>query len=372
MAAFFLYLYKIICTIKFFLVPLHEFLRKDMARIQDKDKIYKAFLPLVNLMFRLSYRRYKVVGKENIPTDGSIIYAPNHSNALCDALAILSLNRHRKVFVARADIFKNPKIAWILNGLKIMPIRRMRDGIDEVRQNDETMQNAINTLESGVPFCILPEGTHRPKHSLLPLAKGIFRIALQANDQFGHQHPIYIVPVGLEYGDYFHLWDSLLIHIGKPINVTEFAQHSQASWLENHTEQMTYPQLILALREELTHRMQQQILYVPDDDNYETNWALLKANRPELYQQMDRPVFPRWFAYLFIILLAPLFVACALITAPMGLLTLLIRHKIKDAAFHNSLQFVMQFVITPLTLFTVYPFWTFVQEYLYQIRRLKR
>lgn len=343
-----------------------------MARIQDKDKIYKAFHPLVNLMFRLSYRRYKVVGRENLPTDGAIIFAPNHTNALCDALAILSLSLHRIVFVARADIFKNPKAAWLLNGLKIMPIRRMRDGIDEVRQNDETMQNAINTLRSGVPFCILPEGTHRTKHSLLPLAKGIFRIALQASEQDGQRIPVYIVPVGLEYGDWFHLWDSLLINIGQPINVTEYAQSAQAEWKKEHSEEMTYPQLILALREELTQRMKQQILYVPDDENYEQNWETLKANRPALFAQMDAPKFPTWLSYAFIILLAPLFVASAIITAPLGLFTLLIKHKIADPAFHNSVQFLMQFVLIPLTLFTAYPFWAFVQEYLYQMRHLNR
>jgi len=342
-----------------------------MARIQDKDQIYKAFRPLVDLMFRLSYRRYKVIGKENIPSDGSIIYAPNHTNALCDALAVLGITSGRKVFVARADIFKNPKTAWILNGLKIMPIRRMRDGIDEVRHNDETMQNAIDTLEAGVPFCILPEGTHRPMHSLLPLNKGIFRIALQANEQFGHIRPIYIVPVGLEYGDHFHLWDSLLINIGKPINVTEFAKTTCAEWKQSHEEEMTYPQLILALREELTKRLQAQIMYVPDDENYEANWEKLKANKPEPFAQMDQPSLPMWLRYSFIILLSPLFIICALVTSPLGLLTLLIKSKIKDEAFHNSVQFVMQFVLVPLTLFTVYPFWAFVQEYLYQMRHLK-
>jgi len=311
-----------------------------------------------------------LLGTEHIPADGSLIYAPNHTNALCDALAVLGITTGRKVFVARADIFKNPRIAWLLNGFKIMPIRRMRDGIDEVRHNDETIQTAINTLESGVPFCILPEGTHRPMHSMLPLTKGIFRIALQANEQFGHLHPIYIVPVGIEYGDYFHLWDSITIQVGEAINVTTFAIEAREAWKQSHEEEMTEPQLIMALREELTHRMQNLILYVPDDDNYEANWAKLKANKPAPWADMDQPRLSTFWRYAFIILLAPLFMVCALITAPMGLLTLLIKHKIKDEAFHNSVQFVMQFVLFPLTLFMVYPFWAFVQEYLYQMRHL--
>ena len=239
-----------------------ELVEKLNEHLNEKNKFH---LDLVHSSNPTSEKipHIKYVGKENIPTDGAVIFAPNHTNALQDALAVLSINSERKVFVARADIFRNKKIAKILNWLKIMPIRRMRDGASEVLQNDETVNRAIETLRTGVPFCILPEGTHRTKHSLLPLRKGIFRISLRANEEFGKEKPIYIVPVGLEYGDWFHLWDSLVINIGKPINVTEF--------VEEHND-LDYPKLILALREELTERMRELILWVPDDENYEKNW----------------------------------------------------------------------------------------------------
>ena len=170
-----------------------------MKHIHDKDRGYGILLPFVNWMFKHSYRHLKYVGVENIPTDGAVIFAPNHTNALQDALAVLSINSERKVFVARADIFRKPLFAKILRFMKIMPIRRMRDGASEVLKNDETVERAIDTLHEGIPFCILPEGTHRTKHSLLPLGKGIFRITLRANEKFGKEKPIYIVPVGLEY-----------------------------------------------------------------------------------------------------------------------------------------------------------------------------
>ena len=130
-----------------------------MKQIQDDSRLYHFFRPLVCWMFRHSYRHLKYVGEENIPADGSIIFAPNHTNALQDALAVLSINSEHKVFVARADIFRRPIFAKILNFLKIMPIRRKRDGAGEVLQNDETEERAIDVLQDGVPFCILPEGT---------------------------------------------------------------------------------------------------------------------------------------------------------------------------------------------------------------------
>lgn len=325
-----------------------------MGKIQDKDGLYLFLRPYVDWMFRRSYRSFRYVGRENIPTDGAVIYAPNHTNALCDAMAVLGIDHKQKVFVARADIFRDSKKAKILNWLKIMPINRVRDGLEEVRHNDETINKAVETLQDGVPFCILPEGTHRPKHSLLPLNKGIFRIALQANERFGKQKPVYIVPVGLEYGDYFHLWDSLTVTIGKPINVTEFVRvKSQESGAES------YPQIMMALREELTLRMRELILWVPDDEHYEENIAKILPKKKRL---------PRWIAYPLAVLLFPLFVLSGLMTIPLWVMWLFIQHKVADPAFHNSVQFVWQLVFMTLTLLIPLPFWLFVQEYLYQLR----
>ena len=330
-----------------------------MARIQDRNRLYSFLRPYVDWMFRHSYRHIQYLGRDNIPTDGAVIFAPNHTNALCDAMAVLGIDSKRKVFVARADIFRSPKQAKILNWLKIMPIRRVRDGLDEVRHNDETIDNAVSTLRDGVPFCILPEGTHRPMHSLLPLGKGIFRIALRANDEFGADKPVYIVPVGLEYGDYYHLWDNLTVNIGKPINVTEFvAAHAD----------LERPQMILALREELTQRMRDQIMWVPDDEHYAENFERLQANPPAPFDKFKRHRMPHWLLFIFLILLSPLFLVSAALTVPLWGMWLLIRWKVKDPAFHNSVQYVWQTVFLPLNLFITLPFWMFLQEYIYQLR----
>lgn len=334
-----------------------------MSKIQDENRAYRFFLPLVNWMFRHSYRHLKYIGEENIPHDGAIIFAPNHTNALQDALAVLSINNERKVFVARADIFRKPFLAKILGWLKIMPIRRMRDGANEVLQNDETENRAIDTLREGVPFCILPEGRHQTKHSLLPLGKGIFRIALRANEEFGHEKPIYIVPVGLEYSDWFHLWDTLVVNIGKPINVTEFVA-ARAD--------MERPKLILEMREELTLRIREQILWVPDDENYDKNWDILSHNKPFNKDWFPKHRMPKWLLFIMLVLMSPLALVAGVITLPLWLAWILIRWLIKDPAFHNSVQFVWQLIIIPLTGFISWPFWAFLQEYMYLARKFNK
>ena len=145
-----------------------------MARIQDRDRLYEFLLRYENMTFHWAFNKLEYRGLSNFPTDGAIILAPNHCNTLMDALAVLSINNDPKVFVARADIFKKPRLAKFLRFIKILPISRIRDGKEALLNNGDTIEESISAICDGVPFCILPEGTHRPMHSLLPLKKGIF------------------------------------------------------------------------------------------------------------------------------------------------------------------------------------------------------
>lgn len=317
-----------------------------MSAIYEKNNRYERWLPTVNHIYRRSFRHLEYVHRERIPEDGAVIFAPNHCNALLDALAILAIDNTRKVFVSRADIFRKPRLAQLLRWLKIMPIRRIRDGIDEVRKNDATMEEALETLRHRVPFCIMPEGTHRPSYELMPLKKGIFRIALSADDAFnrtqqGRTLPVYIVPVHLHYGSFTHLWTSLSVHFGEPIAITQY--------VDEHPEQ-TRPEQILALLQELTLRLQ----HLADDCCAQEHTA--PANRVLIASLL--------------LLLSPLFLLCYLITLPQQAAKLIIRKKVKDPCFRNSVLYIVWLLSFLLSFGLLYLPVIGVEEYLYQLRKI--
>ena len=238
-----------------------------MKKIYKTNFWYSVLRYLTDACFRACFKRLRYVGRKNIPDDGAVILAPNHCNALMDAFGVLDMDHGRKVFVARADIFKNPIIHKILTFLKIMPINRVRDGFRSVLSSDDTAEKCIEVLNNQVPFCILPEGTHRSMHSLLPLGKGLSRIACGAVKTITDGRHVYIVPIGLEYGDYFRLRSSLLVSMGQAIDVTEL--------IAAHPE-MNEPQMFNLIRELTAESLKQQIVYIPDDDDYEAVWELAK------------------------------------------------------------------------------------------------
>ena len=236
-------------------------------KIYEKDPYYSFLRPCVDRCTRLSYNKIEVRGKENIPADGAILLAPNHCNTLMDALVVLQAFGDESVFGARADMFKRQLIAKIMYFVRILPMVRQRDGLRNVLKNYETQDIIVETLEHDVRFCMFPEGRHRPAHSLLPLGKGIFRAALAANAKFGAEKPVYIVPTGLEYGDYFRYRSTCLVNFGKAINVTEFIK-GQDTDNEAH--------LMEALRKELHARMSETKTYIPDGEHYDGKWALTR------------------------------------------------------------------------------------------------
>ena len=249
--------------------------------IYDKDSGYDILKPIVDWNLRHSYRKVEVRGKENIPSDGAVLIAPNHCNTLMDALVILRAFDNETVFGARADMFNNPFVAKLMYFIRILPMVRQRDGLRNVLKNYETQETIVDTLRHNVRFCMFPEGRHRPAHSLQVLGKGTFRAALAANAAFGEEKPVYIIPTGLEYGDYFRYRSTSLVTFGEAINVTEIVKQLN---LDNEA------QIIDHLRKELSARMSKLITYINYDEDYDAKWTLTKIRalgfKGSLYEKM--------------------------------------------------------------------------------------
>ncbi len=359
-------------------------------KIQDPDFWYSFLLPYVNWHTRRSYRRFEVHGKKRIPKGAALIFGVNHSNTLMDALVLLSADNIRKVFIARGDIFKNPAVAKILNFLRILPIFRIRNGVAAVRQNDDSLNKAIDVIHDHVDLYLFPEGTHRTKHSLMRMGKGLFHIAVDANKQFGDQSPVYIIPTAIEYGDYFRFRSTAMIHFGEPINVTEF--------FKNTTEENEAANINI-LKDRLHEEISKLFTYIPDDEDYDAIWEIVKMKNEKragsLYKKMlrnrstvekvlkykeeqpeeaknlfervvkfaqrrkkekisvisvakKRPFLNSLWMFAVLLIALPYYLASAAVNWPVWATTWYIRSQLKDPAFGNTVSFGVRFVLFPL------------------------
>ncbi|MBK8880994.1 MAG: 1-acyl-sn-glycerol-3-phosphate acyltransferase [Bacteroidales bacterium] len=202
------------------------------------------------------YRKVIVMGHENINPKDPLIYAPNHQNALMDALAVLFTHSGQPVFLARADIFRKKMVAAVLYFLKILPVYRIRDGFSSLKANDDIFIKTIDVLKNRNGLVILPEGDHAGFRRLRQLKKGICRVAFQSDEATGFNLKIKIIPVGIEYSHYTRYRQVLTINYGKPIEVSEY-----------HDLYRESPEKALnELRARLSEEMKSNMIHIPEDD----------------------------------------------------------------------------------------------------------
>lgn len=205
------------------------------------------------------YRKVIIMGRENINPDAPVIFAPNHQNALMDALAVLFTHSGQPVFLARADIFKKKIVAAILYFLKILPVYRIRDGFSSVKGNDEIFLKTIDVLKNKNGLVILPEGDHEGFRRLRQLKKGICRVAFQSDEATGFTLKIKIIPVGIEYSHYTRYRQVLTVAYGKPIEVAEYHEIYRES-----------PERALnELRKRLSDEMKTNMIHIASEEDYE-------------------------------------------------------------------------------------------------------
>lgn len=206
---------------------------------------YEAIRTYVRFAFWLSHKRVVVTGRHKIPKGKPIIFAANHQNALMDPLAISCTNSLQSLWLARADIFKSKAARSFLKYIKMLPVYRIRDGKDNLSNNEQIFGQVIQLLEDKQSVALFPEAAHSGKRQMLPHRKAIPRIALDAEAKNNFELGLHIVPVGISYSHYWHFNRTLIVHYGEPIDVDRYKN----AWTDNPQKAM------LGLRDEIHDRI---------------------------------------------------------------------------------------------------------------------
>lgn len=224
---------------------------------------YALLKKITSIYHSLYYEDICVKNISNIPENEPVIFTPNHQNALMDALAIIYTAKRQPVFMARADIFKKDTIKKILNFLKIIPVYRIRDGIESLSNNDSSFEQAFLVLKNNGAVGIMPEGNHGEQRRLRPLKKGVARLAIQAQELLKGNKSICIVPVGVDFSTYQGFRGNLLVIYGTPIKVEDFL----AEYAENAARGLQ------SIRNRLTEELKAIMIDIDTDEYYEPIYA---------------------------------------------------------------------------------------------------
>lgn len=168
---------------------------------KKKNRLYYFVKPIYKILLCFLYRP-NIIGKENIPEEGPIIFASNHKMAF-DPLLILISTKRQVSYLAKSDLFKLVH-GWIFRKIGMIPVYRDK-------QNVGAIIEAEKVLENGGAIGVFPEGRrNRTKEDLLPFRKGAVRLAKKTKTP--------ILPCAIT-GKYRLFRKGLQLEIGKPIQI---------------------------------------------------------------------------------------------------------------------------------------------------------
>lgn len=174
---------------------------------------------LTRLVTRTFFRRIDVVGLENVPPDGPVIFAGNHPNALMDGwLLTATCGRWPLHFVVNAKLWKYRLLVPFLNASGAVPVYRREEHAGEVN-NEQAFATLFEVIESGKCMGIFPEGVSHTESRLIKLKTGAARIALTVSAR--GKTVVTLIPCGLNYLHRHRFRSQVLIEFGAPIVVDD-------------------------------------------------------------------------------------------------------------------------------------------------------
>lgn len=115
----------------------------------EKMTWYRIARPILGTIYKLWYNP-KVIGAENIPTDGPIVVAGNHIHIMDQCNVIIATKRCLH-YMAKKEYFDG-KFAFFFKAVGCIPV-------DRSKKDESATASALEVLNNGLALGIFPEGT---------------------------------------------------------------------------------------------------------------------------------------------------------------------------------------------------------------------
>lgn len=151
-----------------------------------------ALAPVCGAALRVFYR---FATEGDPPRAGPVLFVANHPNSLVDAIAVAATAGRPVRFLAKAPLFEEPLVGFLVRAGGAIPVYRRQDDPRLMDRNAGVFEAVHDALAAGDAVGIFPEGLSHSEPSLSRLRTGAARISLGASQRRGIRFPV--VPIGI-------------------------------------------------------------------------------------------------------------------------------------------------------------------------------
>lgn len=130
--------------------------------------LYRILRPIIWILMKIVFRP-KYIGLENIPKEGRVVLAGNHTSFF-DCVLIISTTKRTVHFLAKDSLMKGFKKV-LFGNMGIIPVNR-------AIHDKNALQAAIDALNNDEVIGIFPEGTiNRTEDIIMPFKMGAVKMS---------------------------------------------------------------------------------------------------------------------------------------------------------------------------------------------------
>ncbi len=169
---------------------------------------------IAKLAIHFYCRDIEINKKELLQIKGPLLLASNHPNSFLDAIILCTLFNRPVYSLARGDAFKGKLITKILLTLKLLPVYRVSEGVENLEENYKTFEQCKAIFKQNGIVLIFSEGRCVNEWHLRPLKKGTARLAISS---WQDGIPLKVLPVGINYSSFKKMGKNVKLFFGNCI-----------------------------------------------------------------------------------------------------------------------------------------------------------
>ena len=185
--------------------------------------LYSVLKVIVRLAARIFCRKIIINKPKLLKEKGPMILACSHPNSFLDAVLMDILFEKPIWSLTRGDAFLNKRITKLFYKLKMLPVYRPSEGVENLSENYKTFDSCIDLFKQGEIVLIFSEGLCENEWHLRPLKKGTARLAYKCQQE---NIPLKILPVGINYSSFTRFGKNLFVNFGTIFTANDFDKNS--------------------------------------------------------------------------------------------------------------------------------------------------
>ena len=190
--------------------------------------LYSVLKVIVRMAARIFCRKIIINKPELLKEKGPMILACSHPNSFLDAVLMDILFEKPIWSLTRGDAFLNKRITNLFYKLKMLPVYRPSEGVENLSENYKTFDACIELFKKGEIVLIFSEGLCVNEWHLRSLKKGTARLAYKCQQE---NIPLKILPVGINYSSFKRFGKNLFVNFGNIFTANDFDKNlSDGAW----------------------------------------------------------------------------------------------------------------------------------------------